>query len=109
MKRVSCLWADASCVAASSSGIGFTTVQQLARKGAKVYIAGRSETRVAAAIERLRAEGLEPGNGALEWLELDLGHPRKAKESAEKFMARETKLDVLGAYCPVCGSVTEVS
>ncbi|TBU43468.1 NAD(P)-binding protein [Dichomitus squalens] len=82
-------------VTGGNSGIGFTTVQYLARKGAKVYIAGRSEARVKAAIERLRAEGLEPGNGAVEWLKLDLGDPRKVKESAEKFAARETRLDVL--------------
>ena len=89
----------------SSSGIGYHTVQQLARKGAKVYIAGRSEARVAAAIERLRAEGLEPGNGALEWVELDLSDPRKAKEGAEKFLARETRLDVLGACDSIPGAV----
>ena len=89
-----------------SSGIGFATVQHLARKGAKVYIAGRSEVRVKAAIERLRAEGLEPGNGAIEWLQLDLGDPRKVKESAEKFAEKETRLDVLGADCE--SSVTEL-
>ncbi|KAM5531420.1 hypothetical protein V8D89_012753 [Ganoderma adspersum] len=82
-------------VTGGNSGIGYNTAQQLARKGAKVYIAGRSEARVAAAIERLRAEGLEPGNGTLEWVELDLSDPRKAKEGAEKFLARETRLDVL--------------
>ena len=87
-----------------SSGIGFATVQHLARKGAKVYIAGRSEARVKAAIERLRAEGLEPGNGALEWVELDLSDPRKAKESAERFVAKEARLDVLGACTSILGS-----
>ena len=91
---------------ASSSGIGYHTVQQLARKGAKVYIAWRSEARVKAAIERLRAEGLEPGNGAIEWLQLDLGDPRKVKESAEKFAEKETRLDVLGADCEL--PVTEL-
>ena len=79
-------------------------MQQLARKGAKVYIAGRSEARVAAAIERLRAEGREPGNGALEWVELDLSDPRKAKEGADRFVARETRLDVLGACHSILGS-----
>ena len=81
-------------------------MQHLARKGAKVYIAGRSEARVKAAIERLRAEGLEPGNGAIEWLQLDLGDPRKVKESAEKFAEKETRLDVLGGDCEL--SVTEL-
>ena len=61
-----------------------------------------------AAIERLRAEGLEPGNGAIEWLQLDLGDPRKVKESAEKFAEKETRLDVLfnnaGVMAPPQGS-----
>lgn len=80
----------------NSSGIGFTTVQNLARHGAKVYIGARSEERAKAAIERLRAEGLEPGNGELEWLALDLSDPRKVKESAEAFLEKEDRLDILG-------------
>lgn len=87
-----------------SSGIGYKTVQQLARKGAKVYIAGRSKARVEAAIERLRAEGLEPGNGVLEWHELDQSDPRKAKESGENFVTKEKKLDVVGVCDFVLGS-----
>lgn len=80
----------------NSSGIGYTTVQNLARHGAKVYIGARSEERAKAAIERLRAEGLEPGNGELEWLALDLSDPRKVKESAEAFLGKEDRLDILG-------------
>ena len=82
----------------SPGGIGFNIAQQLSNEGAKVYIAGRSEARIAAAIERLHAEGLEPGNGAIESLQLDLADPRGVKESADKFAARESRLDVLGAY-----------
>ena len=80
-----------------SSGIGFTTVQHLARRGAKVYIGARSEAKAKAAIERLRTEGLQPGNGELDWFEFDLSDPRKAKKSAENFLAKEKRLDVLGA------------
>ncbi|KAL1939523.1 hypothetical protein VTO73DRAFT_9834 [Trametes versicolor] len=82
-------------VTGGNSGIGYTTVQNLARHGAKVYIGARSEERAKAAIERLRAEGLEPGNGELEWLELDLSDPRKVKESAEAFLRKEDRLDIL--------------
>ncbi|KAH9852467.1 NAD-P-binding protein [Lenzites betulinus] len=82
-------------VTGGNSGIGYTTVQQLARRGAKVYIGARNEERAKTAIERLRADGLEPGNGELEWLELDLSDPRKTKESAEAFIAKERRLDVL--------------
>lgn len=71
-------------------------MQILARHGAKVYIGARSEERAKAAIERLRAEGLQPGNGELEWLQLDLSDPRKTKESAEVFLSKENRLDILG-------------
>lgn len=71
-------------------------MHNLARHGAKVYIAARSEERAKDAIERLRAEGLQPGNGELEWLELDLSDPRKAKASAEVFLTKEKQLDILG-------------
>lgn len=71
-------------------------MQILARHGAKVYIGARSEERAKAAIERLRAEGLQPGNGELEWLELDLSDPRKTRASAEVFLSKESRLDILG-------------
>ena len=61
-----------------------------------MYIGARSEERAKAAIERLRAEGLQPGNGELEWLPLDLSDLRKTKESAEAFLAKEKRLDILG-------------
>ena len=61
-----------------------------------MYISARSEQRAKAAIERMRAEGLQPGNGEVLWFQLDLSDPRKAKESAEEFLKREDRLDVLG-------------
>ncbi|KAI0746946.1 NAD-P-binding protein [Daedaleopsis nitida] len=82
-------------VTGGNSGIGFATVQHLARHGAKVYIAARSEPKAKAAVERLRAEGLQPGNGAVDWFELDLSDPRKAKKSAETFLEMEKRLDIL--------------
>jgi hypothetical protein len=41
-----------------STGIGYYTVLQLARQGAKVYLGARSEQRAKEAIEKLHAEGL---------------------------------------------------
>ncbi|KAH9897849.1 NAD-P-binding protein [Cubamyces lactineus] len=82
-------------VTGGNSGIGYTATLHLARRGAKVYIGARSEQRAKAAIERLRAEGLQPGNGEVHWFQLDLSDPRKSKESAEEFMKREDRLDVL--------------
>ena len=80
----------------SSSSIGYGTVRHLARAAARVYMAARNENRAAEAIERLKTESLEPGNGEVLWLKLDLSDPRLARQSAEEFMRKEKRLDVLG-------------
>lgn len=61
-----------------------------------MYMAGRNQERGKAAIDRLKKEGLEPGNGEVVWLELELSDPRKAKSAAEEFRKVEKRLDVLG-------------
>jgi len=91
-------------VTGGNGGIGFATVQQLARRGAKVYMSSRNEEKCKAAIERLKKESLEPGNGQVEFLKLDLVDPRGAKQSAEEFMKKEERLDVLGPYFPTSSS-----
>ncbi|KAI0333456.1 NAD-P-binding protein [Cubamyces sp. BRFM 1775] len=82
-------------VTGGNAGIGFATIQHLARRGAKVYMAARNEQKAKAAIERLQAEGLSPGNGEVHWLKLDLSDPREVKRAAEEFMQKEDRLDVL--------------
>ncbi|TDL16838.1 NAD-binding protein [Rickenella mellea] len=82
-------------VTGGNSGMGFTAVQQLARKGAKVYLAARNESRATGAISRLEAEGLGPGNGKVEWLKLNLSDPKQAKAAAEEVLAKEMTLDIL--------------
>lgn len=78
-----------------SAGIGYATVKHLARKGAKVYMAARNKTRAEEAIAKLKQEGLGPGNGEVIWLELDLIDPRNAKTTAQEFMRKEKRLDIL--------------
>ena len=80
-----------------SRGVGYATIKHLARHGAKVYLAARDESRAKAAIARLESDGLGPGNGQVLWHELDLSDPRKAKKSAEDFLKKESRLDVLSA------------
>ncbi|KAF7357511.1 NAD(P)-binding protein [Mycena sanguinolenta] len=82
-------------VTGSSSGIGFASLQHLCRMGAKVYMATPDGDRTQEALKRVEQEGREPGMGQVLWHELELSDPRSAKASAERFMARETKLDVL--------------
>ncbi|KAF7426069.1 hypothetical protein PC9H_008435 [Pleurotus ostreatus] len=83
-------------VTGSSSGIGFATLQHLSRMGAKVYMAVPDEQQTKAALERVDKEGREPGLGEVVWHELDLKDPRTAKTSAERFLGKETRLDLLG-------------
>ncbi|KAF7977340.1 hypothetical protein HWV62_4129 [Athelia sp. TMB] len=45
-------------VTGGNTGIGYYTVQRLAKHGAKVYMGARNEEKAKAAIEKLRAEGL---------------------------------------------------
>lgn len=79
-----------------STGIGYYTVKHLASRGAKVYLAARNESKATGAIAQLESEGLGPGFGQVEWLNLDLTDPRKAKAAAEEFLKKETRLDILG-------------
>ena len=78
-----------------SSGIGLETVKGLARNGAKVYLSARNRQKGLDAIERIKAEGLSPGNGQIELLELDLTAPKLAKTAAEEFLKMEKRLDIL--------------
>jgi len=82
-------------VTGSSSGIGLASLQHLCRLGARVYMAAPDEDRTKEALERVEREGREPGLGEVIWHELDLSEPHSAKASAERFIARETQLDVL--------------
>ncbi|OSD01954.1 NAD-P-binding protein [Trametes coccinea BRFM310] len=82
-------------VTGGNAGIGFAIVQHLARHGAKVYMGARNEQRAIAALERLRTEGLGPGNGEVIWLKVDLSDPRDTKRAAEELMRKEKRLDIL--------------
>lgn len=82
-------------ITGGNAGIGYSTVKHLARRGAKVYMAARNQSKAEEAIAQLKAEGLGPGNGDVIWLELDLKDPRNAKKAAEEFMKQEKRLDVL--------------
>ncbi|KAF5361386.1 hypothetical protein D9758_006195 [Tetrapyrgos nigripes] len=83
-------------VTGGNRGIGYATIQHLARAGAKVYMAARSEEKAEEAIESLKKSGIEPGEVA--YLKLDLQDPKQVKQAAEEFASKETRLDVLGVY-----------
>jgi NAD(P)-dependent dehydrogenase (short-subunit alcohol dehydrogenase family) len=82
-------------VTGSSSGIGFASLQHLLRLGAKVYMAVPDQDQTKEALERVERGGREPGLGEVVWHELDLKDPRSAKASAQAFMEKESRLDIL--------------
>lgn len=77
-------------VTGANSGLGYVTARELARRGARVVLACRSEARGVAAVERLRSE--VPGAQA-ELRLLDLGDLGSVREFAATFP--DDRLDLL--------------
>jgi NAD(P)-dependent dehydrogenase (short-subunit alcohol dehydrogenase family) len=84
----------------SSGGLGYHTVAGLGLRGAKVYVAGRSQARCEKAIEELHREhpGIKPGH--LSWLPLDLLDVAGVLDAARVLKEKEERLDILGTGCP---------
>jgi NAD(P)-dependent dehydrogenase (short-subunit alcohol dehydrogenase family) len=79
-------------VTGGNSGLGYETVLQLARKGARVLLAARDRGRGTAALERLGAEA--PGNQA-ELARIDLADLTSVERFAAGFLAGGEDLDLL--------------
>ncbi|KAI9152361.1 Short-chain dehydrogenase/reductase [Paramyrothecium foliicola] len=77
------------------AGIGYHTVRQLASKGAKVYLAARSETRANSAIQRLLRENPFIRQENLVWMRLDLSSQAQVVGAACWLRDREQRLDIL--------------
>lgn len=82
-------------VTGANSGIGLYIALHLVRRGAKVYIAARSEEKAEHAIVRMEREGMGEHPGRLVWLPIDLTDPHRARAAAEWFLKRESRLDIL--------------
>lgn len=80
----------------SAVGIGYHTAQQLALRGAKVYLACRSESKVLDAIAQMKVEYPElKQSDRLHYLVFDLGDLKATKAAALSFQEKETRLDIL--------------
>ena len=79
-------------ITGANTGIGFETVRALASRGARVYLAGRSEDKTRRAIEEISAE---TASDALEFLPLDLADMDSVRACAEAFLATGQPLHVL--------------
>lgn len=90
--------------------MGEQLAQILYQHNAKVYIAARSETKAAKAIEQMKSQFPE-STGQLVFLHLDLDDLTTIKSSAEDFLSKEKRVDVLwnnaGVMVPPQGSTTK--
>lgn len=91
------------------SGCGKELCKFLYQKNGTVYIAGRRKEAADSAMKEIK-EFAPSSDGRLEFLHLDLSDLPSIKNSAEDFMKREQRLDVLtnnaGVMTPPKGSVT---
>jgi retinol dehydrogenase 12 len=78
-------------ITGANTGIGRVTALELARQGARLYVACRSAERTRPVVEELRAAGA----GAVEMLPLDLGDLTSVRACAESFLSTEGALHAL--------------
>lgn len=92
------------------AGVGEQLVRILYDRGAKVYIAGRNESKAKAAVERIQ-KASPNATGELVFLQLDLSDLTTIKSAADEFLSKESRLDVLvnnaGVMFPPKGSKTK--
>jgi retinol dehydrogenase-12 len=79
-------------VTGGNAGVGYATSADLARRGGRVHIAGRSKERVDAAVASIKAE---TGSDQVFPLLLDLGRLASVREGAQAFLALDEPLHVL--------------
>ncbi len=70
-------------VTGANTGIGRETALTLARRGARVFVAGRSEPKTLPVIDQIAAQ---TGNSALTFLSLDLGDLASVRACANEFL-----------------------
>ncbi|KAF4124729.1 Short-chain dehydrogenase [Geosmithia morbida] len=81
-------------VTGGNTGVGKETARILYSKNARVYVAGRSADKSRSAIEEIR-EAYPSSTGLIDFIYLDLADLTTISATAEAFLARETRLDVL--------------
>ncbi|WP_413757118.1 oxidoreductase [Streptomyces sp. MMBL 11-3] len=82
----------AAVVTGANSGIGYVTARELARRGARVLLACRSEERGGAAVERLAAE---VPHADARFAPLDLADLSSVREFAAAYPREHGRLDLL--------------
>ncbi|KAI4866575.1 hypothetical protein F4820DRAFT_246743 [Hypoxylon rubiginosum] len=98
-------------ITGGASGIGFELAKMLYGKGARVYIAGRSQAKAEQAIKDIQAAVSAPTTGSPHFLHLELDDLSSIKATVEAFKAKEPALHVLwnnaGVSRPALDSVSK--
>jgi retinol dehydrogenase-12 len=76
------------------TGIGLALVKILYQKNATIYVAGRDEDKHDKAMADLK-KAIPSSKGNIEFLKLDLADQSTIKASADMFLKKESRLDVL--------------
>ena len=79
-------------VTGGNTGIGRVTALELARRGARVWVASRSAAKTEPVLEAIRAES---GNPEVAFLPLELSELSSVRRCAEQFLALDVPLDTL--------------
>ncbi|CCG83805.1 protein of unknown function [Taphrina deformans PYCC 5710] len=82
-------------VTGGNAGIGLETTRELFNKGAKIYIACRSQQKAEEAIKNIKETALSETTGEVLYLPLDLMSFASVRQFATQFSAAEERLDVL--------------
>ncbi|KAL5315027.1 hypothetical protein ACEPPN_017678 [Leptodophora sp. 'Broadleaf-Isolate-01'] len=83
-------------VTGANTGMGYTISEQLALKGATVWMGARSEAKAKEAIARFNAEHKNVAKkGEIVWLKLHLTSPVDVIASAKSFLSKSDRLDIL--------------
>jgi NAD(P)-dependent dehydrogenase (short-subunit alcohol dehydrogenase family) len=83
-------------VTGATSGIGIDTARVLALAGAKVYLMGRSETKLKEVLDTInKALQEKPSGGSVEGVLCDLNSLASVKQFAEKFTKENKPLNIL--------------
>jgi NAD(P)-dependent dehydrogenase (short-subunit alcohol dehydrogenase family) len=106
--RPGCLAGKTALVTGPTSGLGRATALSLAELGARVVLAGRSETRLAELSDELAER---TGEQRYPWVAVDMASLVSVRGAVNKVLATESRLDVLvdnaGAIYPERGETAD--
>jgi retinol dehydrogenase 12 len=101
LRAVGDLDARTFLITGANTGIGRSTAQALAARGARLFVAGRSEARTRPVIDEIAAQ---TGNSELEFVSLDLSDLNSVRACAQSFLERDEPLHVLINNAGMAGS-----